>query len=298
MSDSHMINTNAPPPQLLEMESPFAEQRHTLRLLEPLDSCRQELWDRLFARTYAKPFILDNGSQRRLQFDLYTVQSAMHREDPDRLILAYTRKMMAFLLFNHTPARILLLGLGGGSLAKFCYRRLPHTAITAIELNPDVIALREAFQIPPDDLRFRVLCTDAADYVGRLGRSQDVIIADACDGEGIAPNLNSVEFYQSAHRSLCSNGVFVANMCGDPDDRAEHIEKIRKVFGDEIMTLQVRPDGNLIVFAFKERRSHIDWKQLETIGVDLKRRFELDFPRYVRRIAINWKLRRWHPASV
>jgi hypothetical protein len=46
------------------MESPFPEQNHTLHLLEPLDSCQKSLWDRLFARTYAKPFILDSRPSR------------------------------------------------------------------------------------------------------------------------------------------------------------------------------------------------------------------------------------------
>jgi spermidine synthase len=285
-------------PQLLSMDSPFPEQQHTLRLLEPSDSCHTSLWNRLFARTYSKPFIIDSGLQRRLQFDLYTVQSAMHREHPDRLILAYTRKMMAFLLFNRAPARILLLGLGGGSLAKFCYRRLPYTAITTVEVNPDVIALREAFRIPADDDRFRVICADGADYVARLGLSQDVILADACDRDGIAPELNAIEFYQQVRRCLFSGGVFVANMCGDLDSCAAHIGKIRAVFGDEIMTLQVRPDGNVIVFAFKARPTEIDWEQLATTALDLKRKFGLDFPRYVRRIALNWKLRRWRPVFI
>jgi len=285
-------------PQLLSMDSPFPEQQHTLRLLEPPDSCQKSLWERLFATTYSKPFIIDSGPQRRLQFDLFTVQSAMHREHPDRLILAYTRKMMAFLLFNRTPARILLLGLGGGSLAKFCYRHLPYTAITTVEVNPDVIALREAFRIPADDDRFRVICADGADYVARLGLSQDVILADACDREGIAPKLNAIEFYQDAHRCLFSGGVFVANVCGDLNGCAAHVGKIRTVFGDDIMTLQVRPDGNLIVIAFKERRPEIDWEQMEIAATDLKRKLGLDFPTYIRRIAINWKLRRWQPLFV
>jgi spermidine synthase len=285
-------------PQLLTMESPFPEQNHTLRLLEPPNSCTESLWERLFSRTYAKPFILDSGLQRRLQFDLYTVQSAMHRDHPDRLILAYTRKMMAFLLFNRAPARVLLLGLGGGSLAKFCYRRLPYAAITAVEVNPDVIALREEFNIPPDNDRFRVICTDAADYVARLGLSQDVILADACGRDGIAPELDTVEFYEQAHRCLFSGGVFVANMCGELDGRAAHVAKIRAVFGDEIMTLQVRPDGNLIVFAFKARSPEVDWEQLAAAAVELERTFGLDFPRYLRRIALNWKLRRWQPVFV
>jgi hypothetical protein len=62
--------------------------------------------------------------------------------------------------------------------------------------------------------------------------------------------------------------------------------------------LQVKPDGNLIVFAFKERRPEIDWEQLERTAVDLERKFGLDFPRYARRISLNWKLRRWQPAFV
>lgn len=279
------------------MESPFPEQHHTLRLLEPPDSCHESLWARLFTQTYNKPFIVDDTLQRRLQFDLYTVQSAMHREHPDRLILAYTRKMMTFLLFNRTPARILLLGLGGGSLAKFCYRRLPYSAIKAVEVNPDVIALREEFGIPPDDARFRVFHADAAHYIARLGCSEDVILADACDRAGIAPGLDTIEFYQNVRRCLAGGGMFVGNMCGDENRWAAHFEKIRTVFGDELMTLQVRPGGNVIVLAFKDRRLEIDWEQLVTTAFTLERKFGLNFPRFLRRIALNWKLRRWQRIS-
>jgi spermidine synthase len=281
--------------QLLTMESPFQEQHHTLHLLEPPDSCQKSLWDSLFARTYDKPFIIDSGLQRRLQFDLYTVQSAMHREHPDRLVLAYTRKMMAFLLFNRTPARILMLGLGGGSLAKFCYRRLPDTTVTVVEVNPDVIALRKEFRIPADDHRFRVICADGAAYLASIRRPKDVILADACDREGIAPELDAIEFYQNARRCLSDEGVLVVNICGEPSDAAVHLGKIHTVFGDEILTLQVRRDGNVIVFAFKDRHPEFDWDQLEATATDLKRKIGLDFPRYVRRLALKWKLRRWRP---
>ena len=86
-------------------------------------------------------------------------------------------------------------------------------------------------------------------------------------------------------------GVFVINMCSDIDRCLAHLEKVRAVFGGEFMTLQVRPNGNLIVFAFKELlRPAIDWERLEATAVDLKRRFGLDFPKYVRRIALDWKL--------
>jgi spermidine synthase len=275
------------------MESQFPNRHAMVRLLEPPDSCRESLWERLFNGTYDKPFIVDSGLRRSLHFDLDAVQSAMYLEYPDRLSLRYTRKMMAFLLFNHAPARILLLGLGGGSLAKFCYRRLPRAAVTAVEVNPHVIALREAFRIPPDDDRFRVICADGAAYVARLERSKDVILADACDRVGIAPELDAMAFYQDAYRCLSSGGVFVTNVCGDVKSCATHVGKIRDVFGDGFMTLQAKQDDNVIVFAFKEPRPEIDWEGLETAAAGLKRRFGLNFPRYLRRIALDWKLRRW-----
>lgn len=264
-----------------------------LRLPEPADSCHETLRGRLFEGSYNKPFIVDSGRNRYLHFDLDFVQSAMHLEEPNRLCLAYTRKMMAFLLFNCTPQRILLLGLGGGSLAKFCYGSLPRAAITAVEPNPDVIALREEFGIPADDGRFRVIRADGATYVAQLPPCKDVILADACDRTGIAPELNTVEFYHNARRCLSSGGVFVINVCGERHSRIAHLLKIRYAFDDEFLTLRVRPNGNVIVLAFKERREQVRPDQLVGIVTDLKRRFRLDFPKYLRLIERGRQRRRW-----
>jgi spermidine synthase len=266
-----------------------------LRLLEPPGSCHETLCDRLFEGSYDKPFIVDSGRRRSLHFDLDCVQSAMLLEDPTRLCLAYTRKMMTFLLFKRTPQRILLLGLGGGSLAKFCYESLPQATIVAVEPSLHVIALREEFRIPADDRRFRVVQADGADYVARLpSAGEDVILADACDRTGIAPELNAVEFYHNARRCLAAGGVFVINVCGDTPARNAHILKIRDAFEGELLTLRVKPDGNLIVFAFKEPREDLCREQLEDAVIDLKRQFRLDFPRFVRLIEHDGGLRRWH----
>jgi spermidine synthase len=279
---------------LFVMESPLPQARFTLRLLEPPGTCQKSLWQRLFDGTYDKPFIVDSRERRALHFDFDGVQSAMHPGSPDRLSLAYTRKMMAFLLFNRNPARVLLLGLGGGSLAKFCYRHLPDAAITAVEVNPHVIALREEFRIPADDDRFRVICADGAAYLEHLVQPKDVILVDACDRTGVVPELDTIAFYERARwHCLSSGGVFVANLCGDPSSSALHLARIRAVFGEEVLTLRVKPDGNLIAIAFKESRPTMDWQRLEAAAVDLKLRFGLNFPRYVRRIGINWKLRSW-----
>src|SRR5206468_8317735 len=111
------------------------------------------------------PFILDTGGMRHLYFDLRAVQSSMRLHEPDTIVTAYAQKMMAFLLFNRAPRHILLLGLGGGSLVKFCHRHLRNTRLTVVEIDPEVVKLRECFQIPPDDERLRVILADGADFI-------------------------------------------------------------------------------------------------------------------------------------
>lgn len=277
---------------LFTIPSHFPEANCVLRFLEPRGSCANTLWQRLFAGTYDKPFILDVRKRRFLQFGLDGVQSAMHLEHPDQLSLAYTRMMMAFLLFNCSPARILLLGLGGGSLAKFCYRSLPATTITAVEVNPHVIALRREFGVPEDDERFRVIHADGATYVTVAGRDKDVILADACDQRGIAPELDALEFYQSAWRRLSDVGVFVLNLCGDRLSWPSHLLKLRLVFGEETLTLRGRRDGNVILLAFKRPRVEPGWEGLEATARNLRSRFGLDFPRYALRIERDWNRKR------
>lgn len=269
---------------MLELPSPAPLEPGRLRLLEPLDSSESVLLQRLTDGSYDKPFIEDCGPLRYLHFHLDNVQSVMRHDDPDALCLAYTRKMMTFLLFNSQPSRILLLGLGGGSLAKFCYRRLPHTALTAVEGNPDVIALRGEFQVPPDNGRFRIYCDDGARYVARLGLIKDMILADACDRTGVAPALGTLEFYQHAYRGLSSRGVFVGNLCGDTDCAA-HLTKIRTIFADNVVTLPIAPDGNIIVFAFKGPRPDVSGDSVLAHALRLSRRFRLDFARYVQRLS-------------
>ncbi len=96
-----------------------------------------------------KPIVHQDGGQLLLQFGPASIQSQMQVDDPLRLSLGYTRTLMGFLLFVPQPKTITMIGLGGGSLAKYCYARLDNTRIDAVEINADVIALRERFLFRP-----------------------------------------------------------------------------------------------------------------------------------------------------
>ena len=90
------------------------------------------------------PLVRTQGNRRTLEFQPGDIQSEMLLSHPDALVLAYARAMMCFALFVPRPRHILMVGLGGGSLAKFCHRHFPHTRITVVEISAEVIALRRA----------------------------------------------------------------------------------------------------------------------------------------------------------
>ncbi len=113
----------------------------------------------------AQPYVRIHSDSISLHFENEYVQSLMSCHNPDRLEIPYTKTMMAFLLAKPQPEHILMIGLGGGSLAKFCYKHLPNTRITVVEINSDVIALRYLFNVPDDGDRFRVVCADGAAFV-------------------------------------------------------------------------------------------------------------------------------------
>src|ERR1700691_3480955 len=101
--------------------------------------------------------VSEEGGVRYLHLGNDAVQSAMRLKRPFALELAYTRAMMACLLLHPAPRRLCMIGLGGGSIAKFVHRHLPEIQTHVIELNPRVIGVaRTMFGLPVDDARLNV----------------------------------------------------------------------------------------------------------------------------------------------
>ncbi|MFP6559177.1 fused MFS/spermidine synthase [Paraburkholderia sp. B3] len=176
----------------------------------------------------------------------------MLRRDPCALALGYTRTMMGFLLFQPSPRRISMIGLGGGSLVRYCYRYLPATVIAAVEINPEVIALRDVFRLPPDDGRFSVVCADGADYVGEPGHRPDVLLVDGFTAEGMPASLGTDEFYEDCRRRLSDDGVMVMNLVTDEPGFHDYLRALRRVFGRSLALAPAQgSDYNVVVFAWK-----------------------------------------------
>lgn len=232
----------------------------------------------------ASPFILDAAGMRHLYFDSTAIQSSMRLEEPDVLITAYAQKMMAFLLFNRAPSQILMIGLGGGSLVKFCHRHLPNTRLTVVEIDPDIVALREWFHIPADNERLQVIIGDGGDFVRRGGWTADILLIDAFDHAGVAPSLASEDFYIQAFHCLGPNGVLVMNLAGERSRYVTHVKCVSEACPGQVVLVPVAGDGNLLIFAFAQPLNEWTLQSAEGVAEDLQRELALEFPRFLQRL--------------
>lgn len=268
--------------QWWEIPASFLEGQFVIRLLEPPSTALPELMQSLRRNRYRKPFVLEDDQVRRLQFGLRYAQSEMRLDDPWTLSLAYTQKMMAALLFQPAPRHVVLVGLGGGSMTKFCYRALPQARITALEIDATVIEMCRLFEVPEPDARLRIRHRDALDWFARGREKTDLVLLDACDRDGVAPAFCDAAFYQNVLGRLGRGGVLVANLIGAVKRVQTILDQIERVFEGRCLVLSMREGGNRIVFAFRDAPFAPDWNALRARAAELEAAHGLPFGEYLR----------------
>jgi spermidine synthase len=198
-----------------------------------------------------EPFVYDEHTTLSMHFDLHSIQSVMLKSDPESLVFSYTRVMMGFLFFQPEPEHIAMIGLGGGSLAKYCLKYLPNAHFTAIEISSQVIALREEFSIPADSDKFKVLHANGADFVANQSDKVDVLLVDGFDENGQPPILCSTDFYNNCYSKLRDGGVMVVNLHGSDINLGTYASRICDSFENKLIVVDAEGDGNKIAFAYK-----------------------------------------------
>jgi spermidine synthase len=228
--------------------------------------------------------VSESRGLRTLHLGGDAIQSAMRLADPYALALDYTRCMMAFLLFHPAPRRALMIGLGGGSLAKFFHRRFARAQTRVVELDPRVIAAaREHFLLPADDARLSVEVGDGAEALAP--ECCDVLLIDGFDDGAQVPRLASADFYDAAWLALEEPGVMVVNYLADDPQFDLYLRRLERAFGGAVLALPALSDPNVIALALKGAPPAIEWRELRLRAERLEAKFDLPFRRYVAALA-------------
>lgn len=226
-------------------------------------------------------YVSEKFGVRSLHIGSDTVQSSMRIAKPFDLELSYTRSMMGFMLFNARPERVLMIGLGGGSLAKFIYRQLPWAVLQVVEISPQVVSIaRQCFRVPPDDERFSVVVGDGAEYTARDDGSVDLMVVDGYDAESHVEELSDKAFYQACCKRLGPGGILVVNLWGGDRQFNDTLQRIENVF-PATACLPAEKPGNVIVFAFRDSPGDQSWDDLAQRALALQQQYGLEFTRFV-----------------
>ncbi len=204
-------------------------------------------------------YFSDDGPVRHLHLDSIWIQGSMLLDAPQVLVHQYIQRMMAWLLFVDPASvgkrRAMQLGLGAGSLTKFCSKVLRMRS-TAIEINPKVLtACRGWFKLPQDNSRMQVILADAATEIRdpRWWGTVDALQVDLYDHDAAAPVLDSAAFYADCRRLLTADGTMSVNLFGRSSSYPRSVEKIAAAFGhDAIWPFKATREGNTVVLAQRQ----------------------------------------------
>jgi spermidine synthase len=177
----------------------------------------------VFARdtVYHRITVSDEGSVRYLKLDNYW-QSARDRQSPRRTVFAYADYMHLPLVFAPQPRRVMLIGLGGGTIPARYVADYPSVVVTVAEIDPEVVATaRDYFDVAAGG-RLRIDARDGRLHLRLVAEPQDVILTDAYLKDTIPFHLATREFFLLARRRLAPGGLVASNIIGaldGPDSR-------------------------------------------------------------------------------
>lgn len=226
--------------------------------------------------------VSEKNGVRTLHLGNDTVQSAMRLTDPYRLELAYTRAMLACLLFHPDPRRFLMIGLGGGSLPKWVWKHLPGAQTTVVEIDPEVVqAARQFFHLPADDGRLAVRIDDGARFVANSVQQWDVVMVDGYDEHCQVKALTTPEFYRHCRARLAVGGILVVNLWSSDGQFNTQVARLFDAFDGLTLLLPAGSHSNVIAFGFATSPNNPTWDALRERALALSCSHDMDFVTWV-----------------
>jgi spermidine synthase len=209
---------------------------------------------------YHRIFVQDDDLVRTLRFER-NPQSSMLLDDPFETDMDYPGRFHIALALKPDAARVLVLGLGGGTVVKRMWRDYPWMRIDAIELDPVVTGIaQEYFALPQDD-RIRVFTSEGRGFLERTEERYDLVLIDAFDDDQVPRPLLTDEFLRAARDHMADDGVlaynFIGRVRGDLSRPFRSLHRtLRNVFAN-VWVFPIRPevfitlteDRNIIVLA-------------------------------------------------
>jgi spermidine synthase len=193
----------------------------------------------------------DEGGLRTLTFERDGArQTVVKPGDPDHLELPYTMATMAALALAPSPRRVLVVGLGGGSIPMFLHKHYPEAEIDAVEIDPVVARVAREYLSFREGDKVHAHIADGRRFIEEARRPYDLIVLDAFGADNVPLHLTTLEFLRAVRRALTPDGVVAANVWSRRTNRDYDamVRTYRDVF-EGLCLVRATASGNFIFLA-------------------------------------------------
>jgi spermidine synthase len=180
------------------------------------------------------------------------------------------------LAFVEDPKRVLIVGLGGGTIPGFLHKHFPKMQIDVVDIDPVVVEAAKGYFGFREDATMRAYVEDGRQFIARSPGRYDIIFLDAFGSDNIPYALATREFLQLVRRALTPNGVAVANVWSRYSNPL--YDSMVRTYQDTfegLYIVDVRAAGNKILIALP-RKQPVDQTALARRARKISR--ENEFP--------------------
>ncbi len=163
------------------------------------------------------PLASEQGASKRVCADDLidgNVRAQMLKHSDGRVAhpVQYNQIMPVALAYPQEAKRILMIGLGAGSISTYLGRAMPDAQIDVVELDPGVIAAgKQYFGLRETD-KVRFIEGDGRVYLNRHKDAYDLILLDAFRELGVPFHMLTREFYALVKEHLAPGGAVASNV--------------------------------------------------------------------------------------
>jgi spermidine synthase len=230
--------------------------------------------------------VKDCDGVRSLYFGSFAQQSAMSLKNPDALHLAYTKAMMSSLLFNDVEDDVLLIGLGGGSLAKYLLQNFPKCRLEVVEYRKAVVEIAHDYFGLPHDNRLNIVIDDGARYVLERNKLQrefySLIMLDVFDSQGMAQEICSLEFFAACQKMLKKDGILIINLWNTNEQFKQLFSWLGSLFNGKLLFLPVDGVVNVNGLFFHQNTPIYSRRELQRRAIRLQKNHCLPFKQFLK----------------
>lgn len=224
-------------------------------------------------------FITKRRHELTMSFQLkgwdYT-ESVTDLRDPDNLPVHYTRFMPLALAYAEAPAKVLMIGLGGGSISTYLGRAMPDLTIDTVEIDAGVINAAKRYFGILETPKVKYIAADGRVFLNRNKQLYDLILVDAFHGGYVPFHLLTKEFYTLIKQRLAPGGAVAFNVHDGTKLYLSTIKTLNEVFPS--VHLYPTSEGEVITIATAQPAPPDDVLKARAAELQQRHRFRYPLP--------------------